>query len=413
MKILILGGGLTALSAANILSDEYDVTILEKDDELGGLAASFKYQNYFIPMHYHHIFHHDEITKKFFKTFRIPLKFKKIKMAILTNNKIYNFTNPLALLTFDYLSLWGRIRYGLFGFYVFFLLNPNKIPDSMDAEIWLNKTAGRELTKKLFTQLYARNKFNIPLAQISAKQFANRLKAKEALGNFGYPPGKYSLQSLINALESRLTSRGVKIVRNCEVKKITPKKVETSKGKFSADIILNTLPIPVFREKADLSKEYLATLSKIEYCSCVTVIFGADRFLTKHYWLNLLNEPIHMVMQHSILADKYPEKIIWALRYGGSEEDLPLTDEQLKQKYLSVVKKYFPKINIKWAKVFRERYAEPVYNKDYFSYMPQSKTPYPWLYHAGISLTYPKIRTMNTAFESGIKTAFLIKNDLR
>lgn len=413
MKIIILGGGLTALSAANILSEDHKVIILEKDSNLGGLASSFEHENYFIPKHYHHIFAHDETTKKFFKMFNIPLKFKRIKMAILADSKLYNFTNPFSLLTFDYLSFGGRIRYGLFGFYVFFLLNPNKIPDSMDTETWLKKVAGKEVAEKIFTPLYAKNKFNIPLSQISAKQFANRLKAKEAIGKFGYPVGQFSLQSLINDLENKLISKKVKILNNCTIESVEDKVVYTDKGNFSADIVINTIPLPEFLNIAKLPEEYKQKISKIKYCPCVTVVFGANKFLTKHYWLNLFNEPIHMLMQHSILSDKYPEKIIWALRYGGSEEDLHLTDDEIKEKYLAVVKKYFPDVEVRWAEVFRERYAEPVYNKDYPLHMPSYETPYPWLYNAGIAITYPKIRNMNTAFESGIKVALMIKSGLK
>jgi protoporphyrinogen oxidase len=75
---------------------------------------------------------------------------KKIKMGICVNKKIYNFTDPINLFRFDYLSFWGRIRYGLFGAYVFTFMDPKRIKDNIDVESWLNKYAGKEVTKKLF-----------------------------------------------------------------------------------------------------------------------------------------------------------------------------------------------------------------------------------------------------------------------
>jgi len=43
--------------------------------------------------------------------------------------------------------------------------------------------------------------------------------------------------------------------------------------------------------------------------------------------------------------------------------------------------------------------------------MPDYKTPIDGLYFAGIQLTYPKIRNMNVALESGIKVANIILKD--
>ncbi len=40
-KIVIIGGGLAGLAAAYRLSDEHQVTIVEKDDVLGGMAQSY------------------------------------------------------------------------------------------------------------------------------------------------------------------------------------------------------------------------------------------------------------------------------------------------------------------------------------------------------------------------------------
>ena len=151
-------------------------------------------------------------------------------------------------------------------------------------------------------------------------------------------------------------------------------------------------------------------LSKVKYCPAVGLCFATKDFLIKnHYWINLFNERVHIIMQHSVLSDTYGEKINWCLRYGGSEEDLNLSEEEIKKLYLKDVKKYFPKSKILWAKVFRTKYGEPIYDINYHKYMPKYN-PSKNLYFAGIQMTFPKIRNMNVAIESGIKIAELIKN---
>ena len=40
-KIVIIGGGLAGLAAAYRLSDEHHVTVVEKDDVIGGMVQSY------------------------------------------------------------------------------------------------------------------------------------------------------------------------------------------------------------------------------------------------------------------------------------------------------------------------------------------------------------------------------------
>ena len=299
----------------------------------------------------------------------------------------------------------------MFGAYVFSFMNPKRIKNDLDAEKWLKKYAGKEVTEKLFYHLYARNKFNIPLKKISAKQFAYRLKAGEALGKFCYPKRGLDLM-IAGIVRSILGNRG-KIRLNADIRKIDLKN-KIINGNLKYDILINTIPVPEFIKVSEgIPVEYKNMISKVKYCPCVTVVFGTRNFLSKHYWLNIFNERIHMIMQHSNLYDGYGDKINWCLRYGGSEEDLRLSDKKIKDLYLGVVKKCFPKCEIVWSKVFREKYAEPVYDKDYSSYEPGYKSPMDGVYNAGIAVTYPKIRNMNTVIESGLKVAEIVRNDFK
>jgi len=412
MKVLILGGGLAGMATADKLLDQkHDVTILEKEKFLGGMSSSFEQDKILIPKHYHHIFYHDRITHYYLKRFGLfnDMTWTRIKMAIAVNKNIYDFTSPLSLLGFDYLSLYGRLRYGLFGAYVLAVMDPAKIKNSLDASAWLKKYAGHEVTNRLFYNLYARNKFNIPLNFISAKQFAFRLKAGEALGKFGYPHA--GLHELVNRFEKNLVHRGCKVKKDFRIRSVDVENKVVNN--IRADLIINTIPPAEFlRVVEGIPKNYASRISKVRYTPCITVAFGTKNFMSRHYWLNILNERIGMLIQHSRLYDGYPFKVCWASRYGGSEADLKLSDEEIKSAYLSVVKKYFPKAEIVWSRVFREVYAEPVYDKFYAFNNPGYRTPVKGLYNAGISITYPKIRNMNTALESGLIVSEMIRKDL-
>ncbi len=412
MKVVILGGGLAGMAAADsLLNQKHEVTILERESFLGGMASSFDYRGFMIPKHYHHIFAHDKITLGYLRRFGLygNMSWTRIKMGIAVNKRIYDFTSPLSLFNFDYLSLYARLRYGLFGAYVLGFMNPSSIRDDLDASAWLKKYAGNEVTNKLFYNLYAKNKFNIPLNFISAKQFAFRLKAGEALGRFGYP--RAGLHAFVERFERSLVERKCDIRKNYSVRSVDVEKKVVDKIK--ADVIINTVPPPnLLKFAKNLPAGYAERISKVKYTSCITVAFGARDFLSRHYWLNVLDERVGMLIQHSHLFDGYPYKVCWATRYGGSESDLDLSDDEIKKHYLAPVSKYFPRAEILWSKVFREVYAEPVYDKFYAFNNPGYRTPVRGFYNAGIFVTHPKIRNMNTALDSGLRVAAMVREDL-
>ncbi len=360
MKIVILGGGLCGMAAANTLSKEHDVIVLEKKKYLGGLAASFEIDGRRIPVYYHHVFTHDTITRKYldFAGIEKGIEWKKIKMGLCVKKKTYDFANPLGLLGFDYLSIPARIKYGLFGAYALFLMNPHKIPDNSGAREWLIKKCGKEVTDKIFVPLYEVNKFDTPLDDLSAKQLAFRLAEGEALGKFGYP--KEGLEKMIGWLEGALKKQGVKRLLTTDIKAIDLEKkgILLKKGRIKYDVLVSTIPVPAFLSLTKgLPLDYKKRISRVRYTPCISVVFGTEDFLSDNYWLNIYNERIGMLIQHSHLNDTYGYKVNYACRYGGSAADLKLSDREIAIAYLAPVKKYFPRAKILWYRVFRNTYA--------------------------------------------------------
>jgi len=416
MRVVVLGGGVSGLNTARILGKEHEVLVLEKNDRFGGLASSFKINDSWIPFFFFFFIERNTKTLEYLKKYGLDkgLKWKRIRMSICVNNKVYDFVNPISLLRFDYLSFWERIRYGLFGAYVLWLMNPSRIPDSVNAREWLHRVVGKGVTEKIFKQLYERNKFDVSLSKISAKQFANRLKSAEFKVKFAYP--RKGFQGLINGLVNDCKKRGVKLRANVSVKGFDVKKkvIKFNNKKEKYDILINTIPIPVFlRLSKGLPRDYFNQLSKVKYCPAVCVVYGAENHPTEYYWSNFLNERIGINVNHSILCDNHEESVNWALRYGGSVKDLPLSDEKITKAYLGVVKKYFPETRVVWSKVFRERYSSPIYDSEYYKYKPGYVTPVKGLYHAGVSVTYPLVRDVNSALISSEQVSKIISKDLR
>lgn len=421
-KIIILGGGLAGLSAADKLLDKgHSTLIIEKANFLGGLASSFTMEGEEIPRFNHHIVSSNKITLEYLNRYNLigNNTWKRINLAIAIGNKVYNINNPFKFIKFSYLNLYEKIRFGLFGMYCIYLMNPDKLPDTLDAQTWLKKYVGKSVTQKIYYQLYGRNKFNIKLDEISAKQFAHRIKEKEFYDQFTFP--QKGIQGMIDGLEKDILKKKGKIVLETDILEIDVKKKTidyqvkgNKKKKEKYDIIINTIPVPeLLKFTKNLPEDYIEKIKKVRYTPVVGLCFGTKEFLDPYnYWINIFQERVHVLYQHSLVIDKYKSKVSWCVRYGGSIEDLKLPDEEIKKTYLEILKRYFPNMELNWCFVFREKYAEPIYNKDYLSYAPSYKTPIDGFYNSGIQVTFPKIRNMNVALESGIKVSDIIQKDL-
>jgi len=413
---IILGAGLSGLAAADkLLNAGWKVTIIERAPFLGGLASSFEMEGEWIPKYYHHIVRHNTVTQRYLARYGCMenLSWKKVKVAIGVAGRFYNIQNPLDLLRFPNISLWGKLRFGLFGLYTIFFMNPHTIPDDLDAKTWLYTYCGKSATDYIWYNLYGRNKFNIPLERIAAKQFAHRLHEKEVYDDFMFPPK--GLQPMIDGLEQDITKKGGIILKSTKLTHVDVirKIIKTEQQTLHAHAIINTIPLPeLLKITMEFPEDYVAKVSKVHYCPVIGIVFATQELLNKNnYWLNIFGEQVQVVMQHSWLIDKYKNKITWCVRYGGSEQDWNKPDEQIKQEYLDCLRKFFPSLNPVWVKVFREKYSEPVYEKDYTNYMPGIRTPLAGVYMAGIQVTFPKIRNQNTALESGEDAAAAVLED--
>ncbi|PIO05024.1 hypothetical protein COT47_06555, partial [Candidatus Woesearchaeota archaeon CG08_land_8_20_14_0_20_43_7] len=56
-KVVVLGGGITGLATAEKLCEKgFDVTVIEKNDYVGGISTSFKHKGYWLDFGPHKIY---------------------------------------------------------------------------------------------------------------------------------------------------------------------------------------------------------------------------------------------------------------------------------------------------------------------------------------------------------------------
>jgi protoporphyrinogen oxidase len=433
IEVAILGGGVAGLGAAYALVKKgISPIMIEKSNDLGGLASSYKINNFYIERFYHHLFPTDNIIFNLANELRIKNKiiWKKTKMGFYYKNKLYGFTGPLDLLMFKPLSFIDRIRLGITLFWIG-VDNSHKNLDKVSAKKWIIKTFGNEIYKKIFEPML-KIKFAMSIDDASAAFVLGRLKARiksrskyMASEKLGYMVGGYN--EIIKSLYDRIKNKSL-LLKNSEILEIIHTKhnykIKIKKNKkimkIEAKYVINTLPLEIFSRVAKkFPKKSMEHIDKIKYQAVVCATLGLRKKLSDYYWINISSAdlPFHGAIEHTnFTPSKYYNKnnIAYLFNYVTPEHKLwTMKEDQIKKIYLSGLFKMFPHMkndDVLWFKLSRERYATPIFLKGYQENMEKIENLNNF-YFAGSFKIYPHSRNINNVIKTGFDAAEnLLKN---
>jgi len=285
LKIGILGGGLSGLTIASSLSPNYEVEILEKEEECGGLCRSIQEDGFTFDWGGAHIIY----SRK-----KKPIDFIKNKLGENVvkgrrNNKIffkghfvkYPFENGLS-------DLPKQDNFECLYYYLY-----NNYPKPSNFKEWIYYTFGKGIAEKYLVP-YNEKIWNYPTEKMSHHWVDGRVpKApiedviKSAIGiltegythqlYFYYP--KYGgIQSLIKALERDINGN---IETNFEIKKIRRNNgkwiVSDGERVKKFDKLVSTIPIfdliSAFRNVPVNIKD---SVNNLKYNSLISVMLGLN-----------------------------------------------------------------------------------------------------------------------------------------
>ncbi|KKP59701.1 MAG: hypothetical protein UR54_C0025G0008 [Candidatus Roizmanbacteria bacterium GW2011_GWA2_34_18] len=427
MKIVILGGGITGLTAAHYLAKKnHQITIFEKEKILGGLAAGFKTNNWdwYLERAYHHLFANDSDILNFAKEIRFnKIFFRSPETASLFNNETMNQSNnltiypldtPLDLLKFPYLNIVDKLRAGIV--ITFLKLSPFlSIYEKQTSKEFLKKTMGEKVWNILWQQLF-RGKYGDYAENILASFIWARIKKRTK--KLGYVEGGF--QILIDYLVNLLKKLRVNVLTGYEIEEIKKRGDKFIINNTLYDVVVSTLPTPVLIKISQtiFPKSYLNQLSKIEYLHALTLILETDKpILDKTYWLNISTNkiPIMGIVQHTNFVDKkhYGNKHIVYLGWYLKRDDKLMNME--KDELVKFVYPYLNKINSNCSIVsllncymFKAPFAQPIFDKNFVKNKPDFITPVKNFFIANLDMTYPYDRGTNYAVKLGKQVAGLI-----
>ena len=429
-KTLIIGGGFTGLTTALRLAQAggFEITVVEKASELGGLAAGFNIAGTSLEKTYHYLFTTDDHVVRLAQELGLAEKlfWADTSNAIFLNGQLHPFTKPLDVLKFSPCSFLGRLRLGFSILYLQRCKNWRKfIP--VTALAWMRKYAGASAVETIWEPLL-KGKFgahhdSVSMAWLWARIHSRANSRRDGREQLGYFRGGF--ESVTCALEKELRRLGVTIRTGVSVEKLLPaERAAVINGeKYAYDFCVFTGPSPAFARllPADESlNDYAAQLRSIGYLGAVCLVFTSAQDLGDFYWVNI-NEPdapFLVFINHSRLVGKelYGGKNVYYLGAylppDGKIYNLP--EAELTKLWFSYLPKLFSNFNaakVEEKHIFRFGAAQHIVDTDYEAKIPDFKTPLPGVFLSNFSQIFPEDRGTNFAVRDGEKIAQLIQQE--
>ena len=409
--LIIIGGGIGGLYAASKLISRYKkVTLIEKGNELGGLARSFKYKNGYIEKFYHY---YGPETPHMFDLldelgFMDRLVWTKVSRASFIDGSIFPLEKKMDLLKFKLIPFIQRIKLGLMILKTRYLTKWQSI-DNIYASDWLKKEIG-EKTYNIMWKPLLELKFKEYTNQIPAPFIWSRIKIQQE--KIAYIKG--GLNDVINKLENTIAQRGVRIIKNESVSKILVEdnKVngvlmstgETIKGKE----VLSTLPTPILRNLCDFDSPEKDLIVEKDWMGVVCAVLVINKPITPYMWLNVTSKEIPFVgvIDYTHLNPDYlidGNRIIYVPDYVSTDhEHYKMNKEELLKKVFDSLKIINPDFNKKWVKdafVFKAPYAQNIPFRNFGERIIPNESNIKGLFIADWSQFYPWDRGLSNSIK--------------
>jgi protoporphyrinogen oxidase len=420
-KVAVLGAGPMGLAVAYQLArDGHRPIVIEADDRIGGMTASFDFSGLKIERYYHFHCISDHAFLKVLDELNISdqMHWVPTKMGYWYRNELQAWGNPIALLKFRGLSLIAKFRYGLHAF-LSTKRNDWRSLDKVDAVTWIRGAVGAEAYEVLWRRLFD-YKFYDYTNNLSAAWIWSRIRRigrsrynlfKEKLG---YLQG--GSETLLNAMRVDIEKHGGEIRLGAPAIKVLIDNgqvagVQTSNGIEQFDTVISTIPLPyIAKIIPDLPESILMRYKSVKNIAVVCVIVKLRKSLTDNFWLNT-NDPemdIPGIVEYSNLRPLEHSVVYVPFYMPGEHPKFAESDEVFLQK----VRRYFKKINPQLKdgdfldiRASRYRFAQPIGVPGYLETIPAAKLPINGLWVADTSYYYPEDRGISESIDFGRKMA--------
>lgn len=414
----VLGGGALGLGAALRLAQAgRQVTLIEREPQLGGLASGFSVGPSHLEKFYHHIFRTDTTIISFIRELGLGdrLIWGRPNTSTLSNGRIVSLGGIPDLLRLPLLGPADRMRF-LAGMAVLKAIPDERVFKGWTAARWMPKLMGRRGYAVMWEPIL-RGKFGPRATDIAMSWLWSRVHER-SLG-LGYLRGGF--QQLYEAFGERIRALGGTVLTGTAAAAIRMAdgrvEVQTDSGQVHrVDQLLATLPTRLFTRLAvDLPPDFIERYPGPEHFGAHVLILGLDRPLVPGvYWLNINDRdlPFLALVEHTNFLPPADYGGLHLVYFGNYlPMDHPLfgqSDQDVVDSYVTSIRRIRPEFDPSWIKqhwVFRAPYAQPIVTTEYLSTLPPHRTPLPGVFLANMAHVYPQDRGQNYSLRLGERMA--------
>ena len=420
-NIAVIGGGPMGLATTyHLLKMGHCVSLYEADSRLGGMTASFVFDNIKIERYYHFICKSDQPLFDLLAELDISdkLQWRETKMGYFHKNKLHDWGTPFALLKFPGVNLLGKIRYGLLAFTSTKRNNWQKL-DSKDAASWLHRWVGSQaydvLWRPLLDLKFHHFTSNLSAAWIWARMKRTGTSRKSLLQEeLGFLEG--GSDTFLDSIAQRIRAMGGRIyldeaVREVKIDDNTVDTLLTDVGIFKFDKVISTVPMPyVAKLFPALPPATLDQYNSVHNIAVVCVLVHLRKALTPYFWLNISDPTIEIpgLIEYSNLNPGEGHIVYAPFYLPGDHPDYQLGDEVFVEKvrsYIKTVNPEFDDTDILKIAAGRYRYAQPICEPEFLSRLPPINPGVTGLFIADTCFYYPEDRSISESVKLGKQLA--------
>ncbi|MEA2640818.1 MAG: hypothetical protein QOF51_2212 [Chloroflexota bacterium] len=420
----VIGAGILGLTAAYRFAQAgARVTVIEREDHVGGLAASFTIAGKPLERFYHHLFRSDHAARDLIDEVGLgdALIWPRPTTSSLVGGSFYQLDSPSAVLRFSPLPMTDRLRLGAGAAYLKLLPRADPL-EGQTSVAWIKRTMGPEAYRVVWGPLL-RAKFGAYAESIALPWFWARVHYRSP--RLGYV--RHGFGRLYERLAERIEARGGTIHLSTEVKRIHAEAgqviVDTSHGPEQFDHLLVTIPTRLFTRLADdVPDEYRAQYEWGDYYGAHVVVLALrQQLLPGIYWLSVHDPefPFLAVVEHTNYmppSDYGGRHIVYLGNYLPMSDPLfHQADEEVLDRFLAALPQINPAFDRSWVEeshVFKAPFAQPIVTVDYKDHIPPHTTPLPGVTLANMGQVYPQDRGQNYSIKLANEVAATILDEL-
>ena len=408
-RIAVVGGGPMGLAVAYQLALEgAKPVLLEADDRLGGMAASFQFAGQTLERYYHFHCLSDQAFFELLEELGLAdqLRWKQTCMGFFVDGRLYRWGSAGSVLSFRRLPLLTRLRYLLHAARCLSLRRWQHL-DGIRATDWLKRWLGPQGYALLWQKLFA-YKFYEHSDTLSAAWIWSRIRRlgqsrrwlKETLG---YLEG--GSQRWIDALEQRLRELGCDIQLSSPVQAIRSlgpgqgAVVQTPAGERQFDAVISTVPLPLVApmlQAGGADPALVARYSDQVSVACACVVLQTRQPITGNFWTNINDErfAIPGIIEFSNLRPLQGHITYVPYYMPASHPDYQRPDEAFIADSIACLQAINPDLaraDVLAAHCSRYRYAQPVCGTHFHQSLPPLQ-PLPGITTVDTTVYYPEDR---------------------